>query len=105
MDRRRFGQLFVALVAGRAVAEIAAGTTPFLLLEDQRTNIMDGPGSDFNDAVWTPHPWPASPITEEMFDDATVTFSDEQRERCRRIIFGTGRAEPRGIMSKGDLNA
>ncbi len=54
MDRRQFGRFLVALFAGRAVVEIAAGTAPGLLLEDARTNIMDGPGGDFNDAVWTP---------------------------------------------------
>lgn len=67
MDRRRFAKLIAAAVVGVRVADEVLPAGP-LLLEDARTNIMDGPGSDFNDATWPP-----SPITQEMLDDCIRT--------------------------------
>lgn len=93
MNRREaLKAALVSLFTGRAVVEITARhPTAGLLLEDARTNDF-GPSQEFDSSPWQPVPWPPAPITEEMFDDATVALSHEHRESYRRVLFGTGRA-------------
>lgn len=112
MDRRQFGKLFVALFAGKAVAEIATGSTPpflehdrqtRLLLEGTRTNSCGrGCSEVLDNATWEPVARfnTTIPITQELLDDCVVDVVAEIRARERALLlYGSGRAAPRGIMN------
>ncbi len=88
MDRRRFAKLIVAAVVGVRVIDELEPDRPL-----QTTS------------------WPPAPITQEMLDDAiildgtwTVRVPQESLVRWRArwkhdLLYGTGRAEPRGFLT------
>lgn len=96
MERRRFAKLTAAAVLGVRVADEVSARP--LLLEDARTNEWDR--SPEFDAT----PWPAAPVTDELLADAAGyyvprEFAAEFRRYEHEILYGTGRAEPRGFLT------